>query len=138
MAATSVSDKVPPGAQPSNRLDAGALARIGDLTALLSERVDPQCGAHVIEPPVIGAQHGVGKGDEQRAVRNIAVAAGTGQQIEIVTLAFCVAALTEQGCMRGGSIETLVEDRDTPGNQLDLRMGDGAVLVGEITHPSAR
>ena len=39
--------------------------------------------------------------------------------------------------MRGGSIKTLVKDRHTAGDQLDLRMGNGAVLVGEIAHPSA-
>ena len=128
MAATSVSDKVPPGAQPSNRLDAGALARIGDLSALLSEGVDPQCGAHVgrggslavldrdagrvrdpidsvergddrscvdkrgiahlvpdcrldfLKAPVIVAEHRLGEYDQQRPVRNIAVALGPGQQ----------------------------------------------------------
>jgi len=39
--------------------------------------------------------------------------------------------------MRGGSIEALIEDRDTTRDQLDLRMRDRAVFVGEVPHPFA-
>src|SRR5215831_10066693 len=36
--------------------------------------------------------------------------------------------------MAGSSIGTLIEGRHPPRNELDLGMGDGAILVGEVAH----
>lgn len=86
---------------------------------------------------VVDAEHGFCERDQQRAMRNVAVARGAGEQAQIVVFTFCLAAPTEQIRVGRGSIKALVEDRDPARNQLDLRVGDGAVLVGEVAHPLA-
>ena len=59
---------------------------------------------------LVAAEHRLSEGDQERAMRDVAVTRGAGEQRQIVVLAFCFAALTEQDRMRGGSIETLIQD----------------------------
>jgi hypothetical protein len=94
----------------------------------------PNLPLRVRQPRIVGTQRGLGEGDQKRAVRNVAVPrlADNKAQIEVLALGF--AARTEQVDMGGGSIKALVEDRDAPGDQLDLRVRDGAILLGEIPH----
>ena len=67
-------------------------------------------GAHGPQKRVIAAKDGFGKLNEQRAVRNIPIAAAPRQQVQIVILAFCFAAPTEQDRMGSYSIKTLIEN----------------------------
>lgn len=52
---------------------------------------------------------------------------------QIIFRSSCFAALTEQGRVTGGSIKTTIECRGAPSDQLNLRMGNGAIFVGEIS-----
>ena len=54
---------------------------------------------------------------------------------KIVGLASLFTARTEQYQVTGGSIDTSVQRRNPGGKKLDLRMGNGAKLAGEIPHP---
>ena len=58
--------------------------------------------------------------------------------VQIVALACCPAALTEQQRMAGGSVNALVERGNPRGEELDLRMADSAMLDTELAHPAAR
>ena len=64
---------------------------------------------------------------------NAAIGRSVGEEdAEIVVGAVGYAALTEQCRMAGSSIVTSVERRGAAGDQLDLPVRDGAVLVREV------
>ena len=88
---------------------------------------------------VVIPEHRFGKGDEEAAVRNPAVAVdNAGDRAEIIRPVMGGAARTEQQGMTGGSIETLVERRHPCRQQLDLGMADCPVFVREVAHDFAR
>ena len=75
-------------------------------------------------------QNRVDKFEQRAAVRH---AAGIGRAVENrrqrVVIAACLAALTEQRRMAGGSIIAPVDGRGAGGDQLDLGMRDRAVFL---------
>ena len=69
---------------------------------------------------------------------NVSIPDAARQYGQIVILAGCFAALTEQDRMEGSSIKALISDRDTTSDQFDLCMRDRAKFSGKIPHPLAR
>ena len=79
------------------------------------------------------ADDSLDKGEQLFSMRYAATRRGIGgDRRQIVPFATRFTALTEQGCMAGGSIETSVERRGPGRDQLDLGMSDGAILGREI------
>ena len=96
------------------------------------------CAARPDQRYVVIPEHRFGKGDEEAAVRNPAVAVdNAGDRAEIIRPVMGGAARTEQQGMTGGSIETLVERRHPCRQQLDLGMADRPVFVSEVAHDFA-
>lgn len=80
---------------------------------------------------ITAADHGLDESDQRVTVRH-AAGATVGDGLEAVARSAGSTALTEQGCVARRSIETLIQGRRPPGDQLDLGMRDGSILVGEI------
>lgn len=109
----------------------------GDRCAHIDEACITNGAPHVTtypgEPELFASEHGIDELHQHHAVWHATVrAVAADDRCQIVTRTSCRAALTEQSCMAGGSIEARVDCRSSSRNQLDLPVADGAVLPREV------
>ena len=93
-----------------------------------------QRSARRVRGASIIAEHRLGERHELLAMDNAAVSGARHHDREIEGLARVFGARTEQLHMADGSIGTLIEGRHPSRNELDLGVGYGAILVGEVAH----
>jgi len=109
-----------------------------------ARRIDERSLAHRVhdrsprpgETLIIASENGLGKFDQQRAIRNTGIArkGAPGHGMEVKCVVGMLAARTEQLRMPRGSIGTLIQRRHARRHQLDLGMRDGSIFLAEVPH----
>jgi hypothetical protein len=109
----------------------------GNRRAHVDETCITHCAPHHIaqsrKPRLVAAEHGVDELHQHATVWHAAIrVTAADNRRQIVTHTSCRAALTEQSCVAGGSVEARVECRSSSRNQLDLPVTDAAIFAREV------
>ncbi len=86
------------------------------------------------QPNVVASQDGIREGQQHAAMGHIRPGISAHDGVEIKFSISVATARTEQGQMAGRSIFTSIERRDAGSEQLDLRVGDGAIFDRVVAH----